>query len=61
VFQPDQELPVNNRQVQAASSKTTQQSQVKTPAAKAAPLPLSPELLRQVSGGTSTNAPNANW
>jgi hypothetical protein len=52
---------VNNRQVQAASSKTSQQNLLKTPATKAAPLPLSPELLRQVSGGISTNAPNSNW
>jgi hypothetical protein len=49
---------VQKSQTSSVVSKSLQQGTSKTPAAKPAPLPLTPEQLRQVSGGAG---PNAGW
>jgi hypothetical protein len=49
---------VQKSQTSSDLSKMLQQGQAKTPAAKPVPLPLTPEQLRQVSGGAG---PNAGW
>jgi hypothetical protein len=49
---------VQKNQTSSVVTKTSQQGQSKTPAAKPVPMPLTPEQLRQVSGGAG---PNAGW
>jgi hypothetical protein len=58
VFSTSQEPQVQKSQNSSDVSKTLQQGASKTPAAKPVPLPLTPEQLRQVSGGAG---PNAGW
>lgn len=50
-------------QPQAQTGTATTKTLVPTPvpATKSAPVPLDPAMLRQVSGGSSTNSPNATW
>jgi len=49
---------VNKSPAQPASSTTPQKGLPQSPVSKPAPLPLSPEQLRQVGGGL---LPNNNW
>jgi len=53
--------PTTNQTVPATSSLPSQAAERQPSAARQAPIPLDAEMLRQISGGVTTDGPTGSW